>query len=161
MPSLIVLRGLPGCGKTTYAKTLVEQDWLRFNRDSLREMISFKEFKRFKEDMIVYLMKQGITEALVRGHDVVVDSIHLDPAHLKIVYDCYSTATFVRLEMGHCEKIYYEVKEFPIDIDQCIENDSKRKRGQGHVGEKVIRKLYDKWIVDGKYVQSAAKTGVY
>jgi predicted kinase len=161
MPSLIVLRGLPGCGKTTYAETLVAEDWLRFNRDSLRQMISFSEFKRFKEDMIVYMMKHGITEALVRGHDVVVDNIHLDPAHLKIVYDCYATATFIRVDNGQCEKIYYEVKEFPIDIDQCIENDLKRKRGAGRVGEKVIRKLYDQWIVDGKYVQSAAQNGVY
>lgn len=152
MPSLMVLRGLPGCGKSILSSTLVAQDWLRFNRDSLREMISLKKFKRFKDDMTVYMMRQGITEALVRGLDVVVDNDHLDPEHIKIVYECFSTASFIRSEKGIYEKIYYELNEFPIDIDRCIEQDSKRKRGHGHVGEKRILKLYDQWIIDGKYM---------
>lgn len=39
MPKLLVLKGLPASGKSTYAKELVNKGWKRVNKDDLRAMI--------------------------------------------------------------------------------------------------------------------------
>lgn len=42
----------------------------------------------------------------------------------------------------------FEVKEFPISLEEAIERDSKRKNS---VGEDVIRKQYKQWL---EYLES-------
>ena len=64
MKKVLILKGLPGSGKTVYAKEVMnrEKDWIRISRDNLRDMLYFGDFSREKEDRLVYYMKMILVD---------------------------------------------------------------------------------------------------
>src|SRR5207245_9019847 len=49
---LLLLKGLPASGKSTYAKELVLKGWKRVNKDDLRAMIDNGKWSHSNEDII-------------------------------------------------------------------------------------------------------------
>ena len=139
MGKLLVLRGLPACGKTTYARKFVENDpWgVRVSRDDYRFMMWDGKFSRLKEDTVVSCMQANVKHLLRQGFNVVLDNTHLDPAHLKIAKDC------VALGFAMSTK-YYEVKDFYEDAEVCIERNAERPE-QFQVPDYVIRDMARRW----------------
>lgn len=137
---VLILKGLPGSGKSVYAKELMakEKDWVRISRDNLRDMLYFGGFSRSKEDRLVYYMKYILVDLLKDGHDVIVDNTHLDPEHISIIHDA------ILFSGVRCDA---DIKVMDTPLEECIARDSLRP---DTVGEKVIRKLHDKWLVPSK-----------
>lgn len=125
---ILMLKGLPGSGKSTWAKTLVEGDgnWVRINKDSIREMIGGYSTK--KEKLILEFRDVLVATALALGKNVVVDDTNFHPKHE------------ARLRQFDAE---FVVKEFDTPLDQCIKNDLKRLNS---VGERVIKKMHEDYI---------------
>ena len=136
MSRVLILKGLPGSGKSAYAKELMakEKNWVRVSRDNLRDMLYFDGFSREKEDRLVFYMKCIMVDLLKGGHDVIVDNTHLDPAHVAIVHD---TILFSNVD---CDT---DIKFIDTPLSECIARDSLRADS---VGEKVIRSLHDRWL---------------
>lgn len=84
--TLTITRGLPGCGKTTFATQMVDESentW-RVNMDTLREMLwpgsheNFTSSRSFQRDRIVAMMRDTlILELLEQGYSVVCDDTNL------------------------------------------------------------------------------------
>lgn len=84
--TLTITRGLPGCGKTTFATTMVEEDentW-RVNMDTLREMLwpgshqDYSSSRSSRRDRIVVMMRDTlILDLLEEGYSVVCDDTNL------------------------------------------------------------------------------------
>ena len=51
MSKLLILKGLPASGKSTYAKELVSKGWKRVNKDDLRSMIDGGKWSKKNEEM--------------------------------------------------------------------------------------------------------------
>ena len=81
MAELVIMRGLPGVGKTTYATAWVAQDRAnraRVNRDTLRVMIDDGEFvKGVTEGRILAARDAVITALLKQGVSVICDDTNL------------------------------------------------------------------------------------
>lgn len=76
MPSVTIVRGLPSCGKTTWAKEWVEQDptvRARVSRADLAAMAGGD----VSVDMAMALRNAALSSLLAADMDVVVDDIHL------------------------------------------------------------------------------------
>jgi len=133
---VLILKGLPGSGKSAYAKELMdkEKDWVRVSRDNLRDMLYFKDFHWAKEKMLVRIMKEIIVDLVRIGKNVIVDNTHLDPSHIEIVHDAL-------VYSGVDTDV--EIKFIDTPLDECIARDSLRSDS---VGETVIRKMYEKWL---------------
>ena len=131
---LLVLRGLPGSGKTTYAKTLIP-DYIRVSRDDYRNMMWDGKFSREKEDVLVDCMLLQVRSLLGRGFNVVLDNIHLDPQHIELAKTCLVPSMENKSE-------FFEIKDFTTSVEECIRRDKERG---GKVGEDVIRNLAKKW----------------
>jgi len=79
---LLMLKGLPGSGKSTYAKTLLEKGgWVRVNKDDLRAMMHNSKHSSKKEVMILRVRDLIVKEALERNLNVVVDDTNFHPKH--------------------------------------------------------------------------------
>lgn len=132
---LLVLKGLPASGKSTYAKRLVEeQGFVRTNKDTIRKEMFGGEYKRKDEKKVVKERDRLVKEALEQGKDVVVDDTNLNPIHIKEL-----------LAIAREYDAHFEVDDSFLDVplQECIERDKHR---EDMVGEQVIRKMFHDFI---------------
>ena len=141
MLKVIVCRGLPASGKTTWAKKFISEQpkntWIRVNKDDLRAMLC-GEWCKGQEQLVKYTWLETIAFALISGTNVIVDDTNLNPAHLKTVQDLV-----LKLNDGRKKKIVVEVKKFDKSLDVCIRDDAHRANP---VGAEVITSMYNRWI---------------
>lgn len=146
MPRLILTRGLPASGKTTWAKQFITDNpgWIRINKDELRlELLNDGWSKAKEEQIILPARNERIVSALKNGISVIVDDTNLAQRHESDIFNLarpYLTSPSD-----------FEVKDFKVSVEEAIERDSKRA-GPGRVGEKVIR---------GMAKQSARARGIH
>ncbi len=134
MSKLIMLKGLPASGKSTWAKQFVVEndDWKRVNKDDLRRMIDGGHWSKHNEENIVSARDVLVRKWLNDGFNVIVDDTNYHPSHeevLKGIADEY--------------KADFEVKHFDTNPRICMERDATR--GEDRVGNKVIMDMYFKY----------------
>lgn len=143
MSKLIITRGLPASGKSTWAKKWVLEDpehRVRINQDDIRLMLG-KYWVPSREKLVQEIQFNAIVEALSREFDVVIDNTNLN----KKVLDQFNRLirTFEDYEIE-----YKDFFDTPLSV--CIERDKNRDL---QVTEKVIRSFYnnykDKYPLNG------------
>lgn len=147
MKKLLVLRGLPASGKSTYAVKWVNEDpehRLRISQDSIRMMFG----KYWLEDKVQLKKRESITnninmellkQCMFNQFDIVLDNINLNTRTLSSIEDyvSYFNMKFVDLK---AYKIEYKFFKEPLNV--LINRDSKRDKS---VGADVITNLYNKY----------------
>lgn len=135
---VIILRGLPGSGKTTWAREFIRyRGWYkRVSKDDLRGMFDHGRYSSDSEKLIRKMQSRLITELLREGRNVVVDNTNLSSRDIREIYD----ASIVYWEA----KSYLSVKEleFHTPIEECIRRDALRPNP---VGETRIREMAERW----------------
>ncbi len=136
---LLMLKGLPASGKTTFAKKLVSgdihdygQNWVRVNKDDMRAMLHNGKWSREREKKILELRDQIISDALFNGQNVVVDDTNFAPKHEEQLQ-----------KIARKHGAIFLVKMFDTPIETCIKRDLQRPNS---VGEKVIRQMHDQYL---------------
>lgn len=128
MAEIIVTRGLPASGKSTWAKAWVSEDpdnRVRVNRDDIRFAL-FGKYTGVDENFVTKVEEETVRAALKAGKDVVIDAMHLKAAYVK-----------KWLKFGSVS-----VQEFPTSVDKCVGRDHVRLfEGLRGVGGGVIRDL--------------------
>ena len=135
MSKLIITRGLPASGKSTWAKQWVLEDpehRVRINQDDIRLMLG-KYWVPSREKLVQEIQFDAILKALSRGFDIVIDNTNLN----KKVLD----------EFDRLIKTYkdYEIEYkdfFDTPLSVCIERDKARDL---QVTEKIIRNFYNNY----------------
>lgn len=80
MNRLIIMVGIPGCGKSTYAQKLVSlhPDWVYISRDNIRyEYVADQAHYYDHEDEVYKEFCNRITMHLMQGKTVIADATHL------------------------------------------------------------------------------------
>lgn len=81
MAKLVIIRGLPGCGKSTYARAWVQEspdDRAEVNRDALRLMVGgFVVGSSEQEKMVTKIQHNAIRDLLKSGKDVISSDTNL------------------------------------------------------------------------------------
>ena len=128
---LLMLKGLPASGKSTYAKELVEKGWVRANKDDIRKEF-FPDYDYKNEKEVVTIEDNDIRSALARGKNVVVDDTNFAPKHQ------------TRLE-AIAKEFGAEFRLLFIDthIEECIKRNRKRANS---VPMEVILGMHRKYI---------------
>ena len=131
-PSLILLCGIPGSGKTTYAEKYIKKHFntVHLSSDKIRAELWGNEVTQGDNDEVFSLMQSRAIEALNNGQNVVYDATNItrkDRAY--IISLC---PKFVKIE---CHIIF-------TPIETCIERDAARKRT---VGKDVIDRMLKKF----------------
>jgi len=83
---VLILKGLPASGKTTYALELMAKSpgkYIRVSKDETREMIYGKRWTKQGEPLVLAIRDEIIKLALKEKKDVIVDDTNLNPYHIK------------------------------------------------------------------------------
>lgn len=153
MPTLTITRGLPGSGKTYWARQRVisgHGQAARVNRDDLRSSMFAAPGKTVLDhtsEQIVTRTQQDAARALLRaGRDVIVDDTNL---RLKFARQWADLA----IEEG----AEFAVEDFTdVSLATCIERDQQRY--SDGVGIEVIGRLHDKFLSGGRKLPPVTPT---
>jgi predicted kinase len=135
MARLIVTRGLPASGKTTFARKL-QPAVVRINRDDLRRMLHGDRLYTQWAEWQITIAQQAQVEALLRADiDVCVDDTNL---RAQTVRDWARTAA----RFGAA----FEVHDFTdVPLEECLRRDAERPEGE-RVGEPAIRAMHARYL---------------
>lgn len=130
---LIMLKGLPASGKSTWAKEHVQENpgFRRVNKDDIRSMV-YEGTRNNHEHETIAIRDMLIKFWMDNGYDIIVDDTNFNSYHEKRLRQL--------AEAGGYE---FEIKIFNTPLQECIDRDSGRYWTQ--VGEDVIRDMYKKY----------------
>jgi predicted kinase len=141
MSTLIMMRGVPGSGKTTRALELISQNkgMVRVNRDDIRLELwglrkgapanEYEKYRSREKSEIIPERNRRITEALLAGKSVVVDDTNLTENHEKQL----------RALAESCDA-QFQIRRLDTPLDKCIRRNAARPDGE-RVPEDVIRQM--------------------
>jgi predicted kinase len=131
MKHVTIIKGLPGCGKATWAKEQIDKNpgkYKRVSKDDLRAMFDNGHWSKGNEKFILKTRDALILLALQEGYHLLIDDTNLHPKHIETIRELVKGLAIV------------EIKDFTdVPLETCIERDKHR---QNYVGEDVIRKMY-------------------
>jgi predicted kinase len=141
---IILTRGLPASGKSTWAVEYVKNSngkAKRVNKDLLREMIDAGVYSKTNEQMILNARDNLICTFIEGGAEtIIVDDTNFEEKHfdnIKGLADAFNN-------LGR-HSIAVEYKDFlDVSLDVCLERDSLRAKP---VGEKVIKSMHQRYIL--------------
>ena len=149
MQKIIMLKGLPASGKSTWAKEKINENsnYIRINKDDIRESITGKWTSK-KEKIVISIRNSLIKTGISLGKNVIIDDTNLNPKHEQ------SLKTLAQ-ELG----VEFEINDsfLKVPVEECVERDIKRDKS---VGYKVIYKMYYDYLYQDpskKIVNSSSK----
>ena len=145
MPTLYILCGVPGCGKSTFATKITthyyEKDIRYVSRDDIRFSILKDGEEYFSHEKEVFKkFANTITQILVDGFDVIADATHLNK---------FSRAKLLNA-IG--DNVAYKVIfiYFDTPLRECFRRNSLREQNK-IVPEDVICKMWNSFEVPSIY----------
>ena len=135
---LIITKGIPASGKTTWARKWVNEDSdnrVRVSRDDIRNMLG-PYWIRSREGLVSKIEREMVTRALTEGYSVVVDKMNLrsnGDEFRHIVNKNFKD-----------NSIDIEEKDFTdVSLAECLRRDKER---EDSVGADIVIDKYKKYI---------------
>jgi tRNA uridine 5-carbamoylmethylation protein Kti12 len=148
MNKVIICRGIPGSGKSTWAKQWVQQspkNRIRINYDDMRMM--FGQYwvpQREKIPFLKDIKNSIIRNAIYNDFDIVIDNMNLNPKEINdIRYEVQEACYERSCREGKNISYDFEFEDFKTPLNECIERDSRRPN---KIGAEKITEIYNKYI---------------
>ena len=136
MPTLIMTKGLPASGKTTWANEQVHKSSgriKRINKDDLRAMIDAGEWSKQNERQIILVRDNLARHFLADDYDVIIDDTNLAPKHEEAL-----------LQLATEYGADFVIQDFTdVPLLECLKRNSERANS---VPEETIRRMYDSFL---------------
>jgi predicted kinase len=147
MNKIIICRGIPASGKSTWAKQWVSQNpqkRIRINYDDMRMMfgeywVPHRESFPFLKDIRNSILRN----AIYNDFDIVIDNMNLNSKEINDIRYQVQEICYER-SCREGKNISYEIEfmDFKTPLKECIERDSKRPI---KIGEETITNIYNKY----------------
>lgn len=130
---LLILKGIPASSKSTYAKKLMKEEpnWVRINKDSIREMLHNSEFSHRNEKLVRDAQKMLILAAFAHDFNVILDNTHIGANVLQGLHD----------DMKRRGNVKVIEKGFKITLEEAKHRNALRE-GVARVPDHVIEKMF-------------------
>jgi len=137
MAELIMTRGLPASGKSTWACTHLATGRpgaiVRVNKDLLRKMLHDGTHRGCTELQVLRARDALVGAFLADGVSVIVDDTNLNPVHETVLRD-----------LAQRHGAIFSIKDFTeVSLEECVTRDLARAQS---VGETAIITMYDRWL---------------
>ena len=136
MRTIILTKGMPGSGKSTWAIDQIKKypgKYKRFNKDWMREMLDESRFSTANEQFMIMGRNYMVERALFRGWDVIIDDTNFGDRYW--------------LQMCAIAKRVGDVrvmeKYFNVSYKECLKRNPNRRKP---VPEDIIETMYKKYV---------------
>lgn len=131
---IIFCKGLPGSGKTTWAKEVckLNSDFIRINKDDIREILGNPTYSYEVEEKVLEIERLIGNTILSLGKSLIVDDTNFSKKH----WDYWS-------QIAQKNSIIINELNFDVNYEECIRRDAKREKS---VGRDVILSMYEKYV---------------
>lgn len=140
--NIIYTKGLPGSGKSSWARDLADRfpgQYVLVSKDELRAMLRQGKHSKSKEQLVCTIRDHIIVEALTAGKHVIVHDTNFYQAH---VDRFHSLANEMAIALDKpVQVVCQNFCDVPVEV--CIERDARRSES---VGAAVIRKMYRDYL---------------
>lgn len=123
MAKLLMMRGLPGSGKTTRAKEMMREagNYVRVNRDELRPMLHGDAKWSGKKEKVTRHVQRSMVESLLNNdYSVIVDDTNLRDADRErwshVARECHAK---------------FQIIDMDTPYEKCVDRDLSRSNGVG------------------------------
>ena len=138
---LYLMMGVPGSGKSTYAKNILKDGDIYISRDEIRYSLLTDEDDYFaKENEVIRTFIENIDKSLVIEEccgDVYADATHLSPKSRAQVLN----------QLKNKDKVSVIYLDIPLNI--VLERNAQRE-GRALVPENIVRRMYNSIILPTK-----------
>jgi hypothetical protein len=141
-----IMLGLPGSGKTTKAKAMVEANpgLIRANKDDIRALMG-GGYSPEKEIVVRKAWLCLIEEAIAEGFSVVIDDAgNLNPKTMAQIEECLKVSGALEHLKGNVLSWEADHSCLETPLQDCIDRDANRT--EGAVGVDVIMSFYDRFV---------------
>jgi predicted kinase len=141
---VIFCKGIPGSGKSFWAKSQVDKDpdnWVRVNKDDLRKMILNDNWNKEREKYIEKIEESLVWQAFDNKKNVIIDNTHLSSKHEERYRKLVDEWNYS--ENNGLHKYELEVKFFDVSLQVALIRNAGRPNP---VPEKRIRQMYNQHI---------------
>lgn len=138
MPELILLIGIPGSGKSFYAKKydydrIFKHNTTILSSDEIRKQLYGDENDQTHNEEVFQYIKDTSVEQLEKGQRVIIDATNLSRKARQSITD------YVDQKLSFYEYGFIKFVVVATPYYQCLENNRKRSR---QVPENVIERMY-------------------
>lgn len=132
--TIILLKGLPGSGKTTYALDYLKNNpnFKRVNKDDIRNSLKDYKFTKKIEKKVLDIERKTGINYLQLGFNLIVDDTNFNPIHEEYWKN-----------IAYVGEFNFIVKYIDTPLDECIRRDLKRENSVGHLG---IKQMYHEYV---------------
>jgi hypothetical protein len=145
MKTILILRGLPASGKSTFARKLIDENngaWKRLNKDEIRAMLDNSHHSSSNEKFVERMRDFMLFEALKEGKSVVIDDTNLSDRPVERIQKVIG-----RYEKDTGEVVKIEFKTMETSLEECLARDEMREK---KVGRDVIMRMYNDHVAKDK-----------
>ena len=136
---LIICRGIPASGKTTWALEWLAQDptkRARVNRDDIRWMVfNSGHGDNVDESIVTRIHNAALQQLMYEGRDIVVDNTNLYKSNVSYLKK-------VAREKGYV----VEFRDFIVTYEEALQRDRGRARP---VGDDIVFSFFKRYTIDG------------
>lgn len=135
MLEIIMLRGIPASGKSTWAKeqlTKYPGKYKRINKDDLRAMLDNDQWSKENEEFVIELRDWVVWNGLARNFSIIVDDTNFNHEHEKVLR-----------EIARSMRAQFRIIDFDVPLEVALERNAKRDKP---VPEDVIQRMYKQYM---------------
>lgn len=152
MPTVYMLIGLPGSGKSTYAEKLAkDEDAIIVSTDKIREELfgdeAIQENERYNNNTVFSLAYTRIKIAMLEGKNIIFDATNINRKKRKYFLEILSKEYFWSLRNTDYTYRFHAIL-IATPYEKCLENNLNRRRV---VPEEVIKRMMCNFEVPMKF----------
>jgi predicted kinase len=128
MQTVIILRGAPGCGKTTWASKYCDKHntFITLSIDALKDA-----YKQYESDIVDKYFKKLefllLRQALDNDLDVIIDDENFSTARIEMFIEIVNKYIKAKAEKGQYVEVNCYIKDFKTPLHICLLRNSMKE----------------------------------